>query len=680
MNWAPDGKHFLFVRSGAYYLFSVEDRREMKLVDIAELRRKARRPPPSRVSGWTNRHVRQQSAQWAGGGKLLLLLVEGDVFLYRTATRSVQQLTATPWAEQDAKISPDGKRVAWVQANDLYTLDIASGKIARLTANGSATLQNGWPDWVYPEELDVSTAYWWSPDSRSIAYLQFDVSREAVYPHVDLTGLEAIYEPQRYPRAGTPNAAVRLGVAPAAGGRTVWMDLGDPTQGLLARVAWTPDSASLFVQRLNRVQNRLDLVRAEAASGKTSVLFTERDSAWVNVADDLRFLSGGKQFLWSSERDGFRHLYLYAEDGILRRRLTEGSWEVTDVGCVDEPGRAVYYQSTEPSPLERAIYRVSLDGGPRQQITTREGTNAAEFGRGCGYYHLRQSSLRSPVGEWIEGTRGHTEIVWREPRSRDAEEYRVVPTEIVKVPAADGETMYARLTKPADFKSGIRYPAIVVVYGGPHVQTVLDAYRKPRSWEQVMAQRGFVIWQLDNRGSFGRGHKWEAVLHGRLGKTELEDQLTGLDYLLSLGFVDPKRVGIEGWSYGGYMTLYALLNAPGRFAAGVAGAPVTDWRLYDTIYTERYLGLPQDNEDGYRASSVVNQAARLEAKLLLIHNYNDDNVLYQNTVRMADALTQAGKQFRLLAYPENTHGVTGKAQMNVDRAMTDFFEEALKPQ
>jgi len=321
---------------------------------------------------------------------------------------------------------------------------------------------------------------------------------------------------------------------------------------------------------------------------------------------------------------------------------------------------------------------VSYDGGPRERVTGREGTNEADFGDGCRYYFLRQSSLKSPPGEWIGSADGRTEIVWREPEAKDEEEYEILPTEIVKVPAKDGETMYARLIKPAGFTAGTRYPAIVVVYGGPHTQAVRDSYRGAKSWEQAMAQRGFVIWQLDNRGSSGRGHNWEARLYRRLGKTELEDQLEGLDYLNSLGIVDQRRVGIYGWSYGGYMTLYALLNAPDRFAAGIAGAPVTDWRLYDTIYTERYLGLPQENEAGYRESSPVNQAGRLEGKLLLLHNYGDDNVLYQNTVRMADALIQAGKQFRQLGYTQKTHGVTGPARNHMYRAMTDFFEESLK--
>ncbi len=678
VTWAPDGRRFVYEQDRAVRLYDVASRSSRELILLPTLSAAAAAVPPEVPFAWQNRRVREQTVQWFPDGERLLIRAGGDLFLLRVSNGEWAQLTSTAETEHDPKLSPDGRRVSFRRANDLFVMDLESRAVTRLTRDGSETLFNGRLDWVYPEELDLGTAHWWSPDSTRIAYLQFDVSRQPVYPHADLLPLSPVYEPQRYPKAGEPNADVRLGVAPAAGGDTRWMDLGDPRQHLLARVDWHPAAQALFVQRLNRVQNRLDLLRADAGTGESRAVFTERAVHWINIGDSLRFLRKGAEFLWASERDGFRHLYRYSADGKQLARLTTGDWEVTDLAGVDEAAGEVYFVSTEASPLERQLYRVSLKGGARQRITKASGTHSISMGPDCAYFLGAHSSLSSPSRRVVFTSAGAEWAVFVEADQAVTALYDLRPVEIVEVKAADGALLYARLIRPAGFREGRKYPAVVVVYGGPHSQSVRNTWQG-LSLDQVLAHRGFVVWQLDNRGSSGRGHKWESALYRSFGARELEDQQDGIRHLVGMGFVDESRLGVYGWSYGGYMTLYSLLNAPDLFRAGVAGAPVTDWRNYDTIYTERYLGLPAENAEGYRRSSPIHNARNLKAKLLLIHNFGDDNVLFQNTLQMADALQRAGRHFEMMIYPQKTHGVTGPARAHMAELIAAFFERALAP-
>ncbi len=676
--WAPDGKRFAVTQNGRVMLYDVPSKSPKNLILLQTLGAEASAPPEPRLFDWKNRRVAEESVQWSGDGRDLLIETKGDLFLFHIDSGKWEQLTKTAEAERDPKLSPDGKRVAFRREHDLYTLEIASKAVTRLTHDGSDTLLNGELDWVYPEELDLGTAFWWSPNSKNIAYLRFDVSREFIYPQVDLRGLRAQYEPERYPQAGTPNAEVRLGVIPAGGGETHWMDVGDTKDRLLARVYWTPDSKQLAVERLNRVQNELDLLLAQAADGSVRTLIHETDRYWINVSDQFRFLHGSPpRFIWSSERDGFRHLYLYSLDGKQLGRITEGNWEVTELAGVDESRKLVYYVSTEPSPLERQLYSIGLDGNHRTKLTQGAGTHSISMPERAEYYMDTFSSLTDPPRRTIHANNGAEWAVYREADRKPLDEYEILPSEIVTVKTTDGTTLYGRLVKPAHFDPRRKYPAIVMVYGGPGAQSIRNAWTG-LSWEQALAQKGFVVWALDNRGSTGRGHAFESVLYRRFGKVELEDQRKGVEYLIALGFVDPARIGIYGWSYGGYMTLYSLLNAPDVFKVGIAGAPVTKWENYDTIYTERYLGLPSENRDGYKVSSAVTYADRLKGTLLIIHNIEDDNVLFQNTLQMATALEGSGKLFSMVLYPQKAHGVGGPYRKDLLEITTEFFEKNLK--
>ena len=674
--WAPDGTRFAYLDGKKLMQFDAASGAISEIVSLEPLERMAVKSPPKEQFEFVNRGFSPEHIQWTPDSQSLLIAESGDLFHYAIGDKKWTQLTATSESEQDPRLSPDGKRVAFLRGSDLYTLEIASKRLTRLTRDGSATLWNGRPDWVYPEELSLGRAFWWAPDSSKIAYLQFDIGRELIHPQIDLLQARAVYEPERYPKAGTNNADVRVGVVAVGGGETRWLDIGETRDMLLARLTWLPDSERLAVQRLNRVQNRLQLLLLHAASATSRILLEETDPYWINVHDILRFLPRSNQFLWGSERTGFRHLYLYSMDGKMQRQLTSGEWEVASIAGVNEVTRMVYFLSTEASPMERHLFRVSLDGGARQKLTSMGGSHTINMSPTAMFYQDTHSSALQPPRRTVHDASGKRLSVFREADSKVQEMYELLPSEIVKVPAEDGTTLYARLIKPAKFDPAKKYPAIVMVYGGPHTQTVTDTW-SGASFNQALAHLGFVIWQLDNRGSSGRGHRFEAKLFRRLGMQELEDQLKGLDYLISQGFVDPARVGIHGWSYGGFMTLYSMLNAPRRFKAGIAGAPVTDWRNYDTIYTERYLGIPQMNNDGYQKSSPVNIAENLEGKLLLVHNFEDDNVLFQNTMQMNDALQRAGKSFELMVFPQKAHGVTGTPRRYMLERMAAFFEANL---
>ncbi len=657
-------------------LYDVPSKSEKELLSLEPLEKAAVPAPERERFDWQNRRVSEDRVQWSDSGKELLLEARGDLFIYHLDSGKWDQLTATPEPERDAKLSPDGAQVAFRRGHDLYTLAIAPRKLTRLTEDGSATLLNGELDWVYPEELDLGTAYWWAPDSKHIAYLQLDTSHEFIYPQVALGGLRALAEPERYPQAGTPNADVRLGVVPAGGGATRWMDLGDTRGFLLARVYWTPDSSKLAVERFNRVQNQLDLMLADASGGPVKSILHESDPYWINC-NDLFHFDGAGQFIWGSERDGFRHLYLYGLDGKLRKRLTEGNWEVTAVAGVNEARQMLYFVSSEASPLERQLYSIKLNGKDRVRISQGAGTHAISMSPTTEYYMDTFSSLTQPPRKTLHTNTGAEWNVYREADHKLTDEYEVLPTEIVNVKLSDGTLLFARLIKPANFRAGEKYPAIVMVYGGPGAQSIRNSWTGA-TWDQALAHRGFVIWQVDNRGSTGRGHAFEAPIFRRMGKAELADQLEAIHYLIAQGFVDPARIGMYGWSYGGYMTLYSLLNAPDVFRAGIAGAPVTSWRNYDTIYTERYLGLPSENAEGYKASSAVEYAGNLKAKLLMVHNIEDDNVLFQNTLQMADAFERAGKLFDMVVYPQKSHGVGGPLRRQLLEKTTEFFEKNLK--
>ncbi|HKE22806.1 MAG TPA: S9 family peptidase [Bryobacteraceae bacterium] len=681
--WMPDGKSFLFRQGRNLMAYDPATKSSKLLMSLEALDAAAVKPPDEEgAMDWTNRRAgRGGGIALSAGGKELLYNSNGDLFLIHLDTAKWDQLTATPAREMDGVLSPDGKAVAFHRGLDLYVLDVASKKETRLTTGGSETLRNGTLDWVYPEELSLSTAFWWSPDSKSIAYLQFDTSQEPMYPHEDVLKTRALYEPERYPQAGENNAAVRLGVVPATGGATHWYDVGDTRDNyLIARAGWMPGSRALYVLRLNRVQNHNEMLAIDVESGARSTIFTESDPYWINLHGDIQFLGDGKSFLWTSERGdgGYRHIFMYSNDGKQMHQITKGAWEVTGIDGVDEEAKRIFYTSDEPSHLEQHLYSIGFDGQNKRQLTKEPGTHMISMGPGGKYYIDTWSSLTEPSRSVLHSGDGTELGVYHEPDRRQTNEYDILPTEIVNFKTPDGVTLYGRLIKPPGYQAGKKYPVVISVYGGPGVGLPVHNSWQGITIDQVLAHKGYVVWQSENRGGVGRGHAFEAAIYHKLGVTELADQVAGVKYLIAQGIADPERIGIHGWSYGGFMTANAMLNAPDVFKAGFSGAPVTSWMNYDTIYTERYMGLPKDNPDGYRDTALPPKAKNLKGKLMLVHNFEDDNVLFQNSLQLTSALQLAGKQFEYMLYPQKSHGVTGPASQQMNQMMLDFFDRALQ--
>ncbi len=674
--WSPDGSAFVYQEGGHVHLYRVSEQNDKEWLAMEKLDEAAVPPKQAAQFGWQNRRVTEHQLQWFPNNQDLLTSANGDLFVLH-ANGKFDQITRTETSEEDPKLSPDGKQILYRTNGNLYLVDLHSKEKRQLTTDGTPVLLNGQLDWVYPEELDISTASWWSPDSKQIAFLQFNVADEFIYPQTDLVAERAISEPERYPQSGTPNARVRLGVVSVEGGPVRWMQVGNSPDILLARVAWLSDSSAIAVETLPRIQNELNLLFCNPANGSVKTVIHETSKDWINLVDNLWFLKSRPEFLWTSERSGFRHIYRYSTGGELLGQLTSGDWEVSTISGIDEAKGRVYYTSGEMTPLESQLYSVTIEGGPRTPIT-KSGFDHSISSNADGSYFLDNfSSSSRPPESAILTSSGKQIAVLKVADTSIQERIELLPQEVVQVKTPDGVTLYARLIKPRDFQVGNKYPAIVSVYGGPGVQVIRNRWTGV-DMNQLYAARGYVVWQLDNRGSRGRGHAFESPVYHHLGEQEVADQRLGVKHLLEMGFVDPNRIGITGWSYGGYMTIHSMLFAPDIFKVGVAGAPVTDWHNYDTIYTERYMGTPEQNVPGYESSSNVANAVKLAGKLLILHNIEDDNVLFQNTVQMAKAFDEADRPYFMQLYPQKTHGVTGKPRKALYEAMLSFFDNNLK--
>ena len=610
-------------------------------------------------------------------GRTLVGVAHGDLFAVELESGAARYLTAGGEPESFFAFSEDGRRLGFARDGDLYWIDVASGEEWRVTDRGGVeTLLNGVADWVYEEELAVRRSWWWSPDGRSVAFLQYDTSPIPVFPITDDMELIPRVERQRYPKAGGSNSRVRLGVVSASGGEPVWIAAA-ADEAYLPRAGWTPDGG-VWYQWLSRAQDRLELRLADADGGAMRTLVTEQDRTWVNVADDLRFV-GSEQFLWSSERDGWRHLYLYSRGGELRRQLTSGAWQVEGVLGTDSEQRHVFFQATERDPRERHLYRVRLAGGPIERLSGEDGTWTASLGPGGSHLAATHSSLSRPPQLELLASDGRRVRRLAGGPIAALEEQALPPVELGSLETADGETLYTAMIRPPDFDPGRRHPVLLYVYGGPHAQTVTDAWFERRQlFFQFLAQQGLVVFWLDNRGSWGRGHAFESAVHRKLGERELADQLEGLAWLERQPWVDPDRIGVYGGSYGGYMALTCLFKAPERFRAGIAYAPVTDWRLYDTIYTERYMGTPETNPEGYAASAPLGFAHQLQGRLLLIHGASDNNVHMQNSLQLSDRLSAAGRTFDMLVYPRVRHAIrTSRFKLAFHQRKWEFLKRHL---
>jgi dipeptidyl-peptidase-4 len=687
LAWTPDGKRLSYFETKGS---GKEAKTELWVIDAASGERRllvaadklesilpVDTSRPTQATGLGRRAPSQY--QWAPDGAGILF--EGPTALAWLDVKSQIGRTLVPGKAgiADPKISPDGRYVSFVRDHNLWLVGVADGHERAITQGGTEEIRKGELDWVYPEELDIKTAYWWSPDSSAIAYLEMDERKVSQYPLVDFLSPSGEAEMERYPVAGGANPIVRVFVASLGGDEPRAVDIGAETDIYIPRVNWLTDSKHLAIQRLNRAQTRLDLLIADTNTGETRSVLSENDPNWINLSDDLYFLKDGKRFLCSSERSGYRHLYLYDLGGKQLAQLTKGDWEVAGLDGVDEAKGLVYFTATEKSPLQRQLYRVALDGSGFARLTKEDGTHAAVLAPDASAFVDTFSSTVARPRQGLYRADGSHIATINENNVAELADYHLSPVEFLTVKSRDGVQLNASIIKPPDFQPQKKYPVLVYAYGGPHAQVVRNAWGGATFlWHQLMAQKGYIIFSVDNRGSAGRGHAFETPLHFRLGAQELSDQRDGVQYLKSLPYVDANRIGIWGWSYGGHMTLHAMFEASDDFKAGFAGGPVTDWRYYDSIYTERYLGPPQKNEKGYQDSSPAKYAGQLKGKLLIAHGTGDDNVHFANTLSVINDLIEAGKYVEVLAFPGRGHGVSDPpARRVLMQRVTQFFLDNL---
>ena len=626
---------------------------------------------------------------WSPGGDSLLFAGSTSLVLLDLKTMAPRTIVNGDRDIEDPKFSPDGKWVSFVRDWNLLVVNAATGETKAISTGGSEEILKAKLDWVYPEELDLTTAYWWSPDSSKIAFLEMDERPVTRYPIMDMSSPVGALEYTRFPQAGEPNPIVRVGVARVADGQpgqTKWMETGADTDVYLARVVWLFDSGRVAIERLNRAQNRLDLLFCDAATGASQTILTDTDKYWINISDDLYFFSDNKRFLWSSERSGFRHYYLYDLSGKQSDQLTSGSWGITGTSGfgpgavkhpeVDEAYGEIYFLSNKDDVQDTELYGLSLHDKSITRITREAGTHHVLFAPDHSGFEDTYSNSMTPPRQSLFRANGTRVAPISENVIPELAEYQLGTPEFTNISAQDGTKLYAMVIKPPGFDTSRKYPVLIDVYGGPQVQYVRNAWEgRNFLWLEMMAEKGYIIFRLDNRGSYNRGHAFETSIYHQLGKVELQDQLAGVNYLKSLAYVDGSRIGIWGWSYGAYMTLEAMANAPDTFKAGVAVAPVSDWRLYDTIYTERYMGRPQDDSEAYKNSSPVNQIANLKGKLMLAHGTGDDNVNFANTSEVLNELiTHGSYPADVMIFPGRGHSIgDSPARIELFNRIAEFF-------
>ncbi|WP_376692236.1 S9 family peptidase [Wenzhouxiangella sp. EGI_FJ10409] len=628
--------------------------------------------------------------RWSSDGRWLLFPIGGDVFVLdmQAEAREVRQLTDSDAFDTDPQIAPDGRHVAFVRERELWLVEIESGEAQPLTDSATDTVANGMAEFIAQEEMGRSTGFWWSPTGDHVAFLQIDESPVEVTRRYEVQADRIEMVEQRYPYAGTDNVTYRLGVADIESGEIEWMDIGEESDIYIPRVKWLPNGEQLSFQRQSRDQQTLELVVANIDDGEARTLLTETSETWINLHDDLHFLREMPAFVWSSERDGFRHLYLYDYEGERLRRLTEGQWQVDSLAGVDEEMGMVYFTASEVSTTEKHLYRQSLiTRSPEvvNRVSRRSGWHDIAMDRDARVYVDTFSNSRQPPQLSLHNVDGER-LAWLvENRLDDDHPYGPYrdghrPTEFGTIVAPQGHELHYRLIRPADFDPEARHPVFVHVYGGPTHRMVTDSWSRRMLIDQYMARRGYLVFSLDNRGVERQGKAFQDAAWLKLGQVEMADQMVGVDWLRSQDFVDPDRIGIFGWSYGGYMSLMALAQYPGEFAAGVSVAPVTDWTLYDTHYTERYMGKPQDQAEAYESGDVLNYTDEMTDPLLLIHGMADDNVLFTHSTRLMHDLQARAFPFELMTYPGEKHAIAGEGpRLHVYRTITDFFDRHLEP-
>ncbi|MFH0865891.1 MAG: S9 family peptidase [Bacteroidota bacterium] len=581
-----------------------------------------------------------------------------------------------------ASFSPSGTEVAFIRDNNLFIKDIVSGKENQVTTDG--LLNNiiyGTTDWVYEEEFSFTKAWFWSPVGDKLAFYRFDESKVKEYDIVLYDSLYPTLYKYKYPKAGEDNSAIGIFVYDLNSGKTTAMDIGKETDIYIPRIKWTKDNNTLAIERMNRLQNKLEILFADATTGTSDVIYTEENKYYIEITDDLTFLEDGKQFIITSDKDGYNHIYLYKIDGTLVKQLTQGKWDVTELKGIDETNKLAYFISAEDSPVNHDLYSVKLDGTDKTKISKKEGTNDAEFSETYKYFISTWNDANTPSCISVNKANGKEikVLVDNSDLIKLTKEYGFTKQEFFTFKTSEGVELHGWMIKPPDFDARKTYPVFMNVYGGPGAQTVQNNWGYFEfAWHEMLAQKGYIVVSVDNRGTGARGADFKKCTYGQLGKLETIDQIEAAKYLGTLGYVDKTRIGIWGWSYGGYMTALCLTKGADYFKTGIAVAPVTNWRYYDNIYTERYMGLPKDNASGYDDNSPVNHVKKLQGNFLLIHGTADDNVHFQNSMMLSNALVNANVQFDEFFYPNKNHGIYGGVtRYHLFKKMTEFLLENL---
>ncbi len=591
--------------------------------------------------------------------------------------------------QQLATISPDGTKVAFVYKNNIYIKDFASNKEIAVTTDGAKNkIINGAPDWVYEEEFGFKQAFYWSPDGKKIAFIRFNESKVKTFDMTMFAGMKPklenniLYPEHRqwkYPKAGESNSVVSVHIYDVQTAKTLKTDIGTETDIYIPRIRWTQHADKLAIIRLNRLQNKLEVLTADAETGTTKVIYTDENKYYIGdeTYDNLTFLKDKKHFIITSEKDGYRHIYLYKTDGTLVKQLTKGNWDVTDFIGFDNNKKICYYISAEESPITRQLYSVDMKGR-KKKLSTQEGSNRAVFSTSYKYYINYFSSITQPTYVSLHDAKGKLIRVLEDNKALSAKvkEYGGVNKAFFKFKTTEGVELNGYMIKPPNFDATKKYPILMYQYSGPASQSVMN--RWSFGWDMLLAQKGYITVCVDGRGTGGRGEEFRKMTYLQLGKYETIDQIESAKYLGSLNYIDAKRIGIWGWSYGGFETLLAMTKGAEYFKAGIAVAPVTNWRYYDNIYTERFMRTPEENPDGYDDNSPINHVKKLKGKLLLVHGMGDDNVHLQNSAEISEALVQANIQFKQFYYTNRNHGIYGgNTRLHLYTMMTNFILENL---
>lgn len=693
---SPDGKRVTFLRGKAeaanqldlweYHIASgkiqllVDSKKLISGEEVLSDEEKARRER-QRIAGFSG----IVDYQWGSDGNTLLFPLGGELYLYDLTKATSKKITTGKGFATDPKISPRGGFVGFIRERNLWVIDVKNGKEIQITSDASDVIANGIAEFVADEEMDRHTGYWWAPDDSAIAFTRIDETPVPVQKRFEIYPDRTDIVEQRYPASGDANVLIELKVANLSAGKTsiTDIDLGKQKDIYLARVQWR-DAGRLTFQRQSRDQRLLDLIETDLSNNRQITLLQETSNSWINLHNNLQFLADDR-FIWSSEQSGFMHLSLHARDGKLLKTLTSGDWQVDDLLAVDDKAQRIYFSGSKATPRERHVYWTDFNGSAPVQLTKNDGMHLASFSDDASVYVDVWSNTQTPPQAELYRADGsklaslvNNTIDAKHPYQKYWSSQR--KTEFGELKAVDGETLHYSVIKPLDFDPAKKYPVVVFVYGGPAAQTVLNSWpgRADAFFNQYLSQNGYIVFSIDNRGTPRRGVKFGSALFRHQGNVEVIDQLRGVEYLKTLPYVQADKIGVYGWSNGGYMTLMLLAKASNTYACGVAGAPVTDWGLYDTHYTERYMDLPKNNPEGYPASTVFAHLDGLKSKLLLIHGMADDNVLFTNSTKLMSELQKRGTPFELMTYPGAKHGLRGADALHRYRLTEDFFARCLK--